>query len=238
MAAQLSLVGRIQASFAAGEEAWSAGRLRRELFDALTQAGLRCADLLKAWDKGTKGETAGRRSDNQISHKEFLVSMKKLCGGADGFEASTDADGVEQLSSDDMWYGMTKDAAIDAFANMDRSGDKSISVMEMQRWLDPHAKLLQAGSPLKRRRGATIAPGLEVDSDPAPCYSPTKLSTRLAMVRAFEPKTEESSRRRATRRPPRAPAGPMAPNVVRERVWSSRRSESEHRVGPSSKTGL
>ena len=253
LAAQLSLAPSIQASFDAGDEPWSASRLRSELFDALAAAGLRCVDLLRAWDKGTKGGESGIAlsvsSDNLISNKEFLVAMKKLCGG-DSMCAATAATAGDKvpLGSDELWYGMVRDAAVAAFRKMDASGDKSISVQEMQRWLDPHAKLLNvtknanagATSPGKRRRSITLSQALVTENQVAG-YSPTKLSTRIAAVRAFAPEPDPMTKSRRTRRSALAPmngGGPLAPNCVRERVWSTRRSESKGRLGPSSSTAL
>jgi len=249
LAAQLCLAPRLRASVEAGDGAWTAGRLRSEMFDALATAGLRCVDLLRAWDKGTAGGVSGiadsLKSDNQISNKEFMVAMKKLCGGdsetaAKARSQGADAESLELLGSDDLWYGMVRDAAVDAFRRMDRSGDKSISVQEMQRWLDPHAKLLSGAndapaSPGKRRRSATFA------EEQSLCYSPTKLSTRLAQVRSFEPKTEKGTKAKASTgisRPSRLGGPVVAPNCVRERVWSTRRSESKARLGPTSSTAL
>ena len=37
---------------------------------------------------------------------------------------------------------MARDAALDAFTKMDASGDKSISVTELCRWVDPHGRLI------------------------------------------------------------------------------------------------
>lgn len=249
LAEQLCLAPRIRASVEAGDDPWTATRLRSEMFDALATAGLRCVDLLRAWDKGTAGGVSGIadsiKSDNQISNKEFMVAMKKLCGGDSESAANAAAQGAESpelLGSDEMWYGMVRDAAVGAFRRMDRSGDKSISVQELQRWLDPHAKLLSGGngapaSPGKRRRSATFA------EDPSLCYSPTKLSTRLAQVRAFEPSTAEMGTKSKpasgrTTRPSRLGGPVVAPNCVRERVWSTRRVESKSRLGPTSSTAL
>ena len=251
LAAQLCLAPRIRASVEAGDDAWTAGRLRSEMFDALATAGLRCVDLLRAWDKGTTGGVSGiadsLKSDNQISNKEFMVAMKKFCGGdsesaAKAVSQGADAGELELLGSDDLWYGMVRDAAVDAFRRMDRSGDKSISVQEMQRWLDPHAKLLSGtngapacASPGKRRRSTTFA------EEQTLCYSPTKLSTRLAHVRSFEPKSEKGTKSKTSSslpRPSRLGGPVVAPNCVRERVWSTRRSESKARLGPTSSTAL
>ena len=144
---------------------------------------------------------------------------------------------------------MTRDAAVEAFTKMDRSGDRSISIAELQRWLDPHAKLLTTcaafrANPTSRAASAPALKarwGAEEVVDTALCYSPTKLETRLAMVRAFEPRSDEASRRRPPLRPLLTNASAkggllLAPNSVRERVWSLRKSETTYKLGPSSTT--
>jgi Ca2+-binding EF-hand superfamily protein len=247
LASRLSLVPRLQASFDAGDQAWSAGRLRSELHAELGLVGLRVVDLLRAWDTGTKADEKDERNDDLISHREFLIALKKLAGGGE------------------LWYQMGRDGAVAAFGRMDRSGDKSISVGELQRWLDPHSKLAFVphrrwdgadcpSSPLKRDRRTAFhahAGGAakteeeeeEEEEEGSLCYSPTKISTRLAQVRAYAPDMDRASRLAARLSRPRWPAAPPpsssslmigAPDCVRERVWSTRRAPTSVRLGPTS----
>ena len=243
VATGLTLVPQVSKSADDGEEPWTGMRLRAELHDALAAAKLRCVDLLRSWDKNGSGPSKGQggvsiveaqRADNLISQKEFLIGMKRLVGG-----------GKEEDGTDHLWYGYVRDAAVSAFARMDRSGDRSISVTEMQHWIDPHMKLLMkqplpaaVSSPLKRRRSARFLDDPHGDkalADDGLAYSPTRLSMRLAQVRAFEPETLSSQRTR-----PKMPhtAALNMPNAVRERIWSTRRVESQSKLGPSSRKRL
>ena len=158
VAAALSLVPRIESSHAAGDEPWRASRLRQELLHLLTGAQLRCVDLLRAMDRdesGKEGERARSRrgGDQTVSSKEWMLALKRLCGGGGAGAGGGGAGdtGVEshggdgagpKLSSDELWYGMTRDAAREAFGKMDKSGDRAVTIVELQRWLDPHATLM------------------------------------------------------------------------------------------------
>jgi len=242
-ASRLSLRDRLQESFDADDDAWSTERLRTELATALAAEGLRAIDLLKAWDKNGTDEdgvvTKKGTSDHSISHKEYLVGLKKVCGGAG-----------------DLWYAMARSAAVDAFTKMDRSGDKSISVSELCRWIDPHGRLVAAGR-TKSKSGVgsrsnsraalePLANGQSNSADRQPtggeevgelvgepageqgipcCYSPTKFSTRLAQVRAYDPDTAHTRSKKGTRptavrrvplwkpRNPLVPISPIKPSV-------------------------
>ena len=181
----MSLEGRLQQSADAGDLAWSSARLRSELLNALAKQGLRCLDLLKAWDKGNGGHEEG--ADNSISNKEFMLGMKRLCGGFNG-------DGC-------LWYTMAREGARSSFAIMDKSGDGLISVTELCRWLDPQLKLM-------RQRTSKVGTNLQTDcvrkqedTNESACadgqtYSPTRLSTRLQHVRSFDPDHEHDKRKR------------------------------------------
>jgi len=211
-AAKLSLAPRLQASFEAGDAAWTAGRLQTELSSLLAAEGLRGLDVLKAWD--AEGENGA------ISKKEYLMALKSMCGG-----------GTEQ------WYALARDAAVQAFLSIDVSGDRSVSASELCRWLDPHGRLISAGRKRASQRaiGTARAPLQSLASDdsntatndedqtqadPALAYSPTKLSTRIAQVRAFDPCPPDSlAAMRKRRRPlwapkevPEAVVGPVLLN--------------------------
>lgn len=110
---------------------------------------------------------------------------------------------------------MARPAALEAFKKMDRSGDGSISVSEMCHWIDPHGRLTAAGRKPKvvqapvQHAEAAVPTGTELfDSDgedEVNSYSPTKLSTRLALVRSFDPDLQRAARPAAaelTRRKP------------------------------------
>ena len=195
-AAQLSIAPRLQSSFDAGDDAWTAARLQTELSSALAAGGLRGIDLIKAWQVNRHAGVTerGASETDSVDRKEYLVAMKRLCG------------------SGDAWYAMARDASMEAFGLMDRLGDKSLSVRELCRWLDPHGRLIAAGRQKTHPRilatNATRQPLLPVQtgaveedgSGDAIVYSPTKLSTRLAAVRAFDPERSEEAARRA--RPP------------------------------------
>lgn len=219
-ARSLSLKGRLQESFDAGDDAWTAARLQRELSAALAREGLRGIDLLKAWDVGTSAGGGGDKGrDREISFKEYLISLKKLCGGAG-----------------EQWYAMARAAAIEAFEKMDTSGDRSISVTELCRWLDPHGRLIAAGRTKRnlptlcqQKQATPSAPGDGDDdgaADPALAYSPTKLATRLAMVRSFDPDTSRVAASKLKTRPPLwkhkelpLPPPPIKPRVGANRKW-------------------
>jgi len=217
-AAQLSLLPQLQASFDAGDDAWSPSRLQVELNSALGAEGLRGIDLLKAWDVGGGKGGSEMGTDHQISHKEYLIAFKKLCGGGDA------------------WYTMGRDAAVAAFHKIDKTGDKKISVAELCRWLDPHGRLVAAGrKPSRKLWGRQQVSGLEGGAPPADeepsatgsdrpegaeddadetascasssvcAYSPTKLSTRLAQVRAFDPELLRGTTTKPEPAKPRAP---------------------------------
>ena len=76
----LSLYDALQSSVDAGDQSWSVARLRVELSGALASHGLRCIDLVKAWDKGARAG-AEKAGDSLIHRTEFLIAMKKLCTG-------------------------------------------------------------------------------------------------------------------------------------------------------------
>ena len=196
-AARLSLVPQLQVSFNAGDDAWTPGRLQVELNAALGAEGLRGVDLLKAWDCGKLDDKLGdgpsvssmtaHLPDRQLSQKEYLIAFKRLCGGGE------------------LWYAMARDAAHEAFKMIDKSGDKAIGVAELCRWVDPHGRLVAAGRSKSRKamaqstgHGSVVAekPEARVEdgeeeqhaqSSASCCYSPTKLSTRIAQIRAFDP---------------------------------------------------
>lgn len=229
-AARLSLVPQLQASFDQEEEAWTASRLQVELSRALAAEGLRAVDLLKAWDKN--GDEGSKKGDHAISHKEFLVGLKALCGGGQLGEGG------------ELWYSMARSAAVEAFQRMDRSGDKSISVSELCRWIDPHGRLVAAGRAKSNREilkksstrgsgelqptGGATAGGEAAESqaseeeDGTACvYSPTKFSARLAQVRAYDPDVikdrskalRPESKRRTPLWQPRNPLLPVSPTM-------------------------
>ena len=183
-AAQMSLESRLQQSVDAGDASWSSARLRSELLNTLAEQGLRCLDLLRAWDKGNGGHAEG--ADNSISNKEFMLGMKRLCGG---------------FSSDGcMWYTMAREGARASFAAMDKSGDGMISVTELCRWLDPQLKLMRqrtskVGTELQARSARTQKDHRSVCVDGL-AYSPTRLSTRLQHVRSFDPDPDFDKRKR------------------------------------------
>ena len=193
-AARLSLVPQLQISFDAGDDAWTPGRLQVELNAALGAEGLRGVDLLKAWDCGKLDDKlddgpsvrsmTAHLPDRQLSQKEYLIAFKRLCGGGE------------------LWYAMARDAAHEAFKMIDKSGDKAIGVAELCRWVDPHGRLVAAGRS-KSRKAAALPTGSVVAEKPEAkvedgeeeqhaqssvcCYSPTKLSTRIAQIRAYDP---------------------------------------------------
>ena len=207
-ARKLTLHSRLQASYDAGDDAWTPHRLQTEISVLLAADGLRGIDLIKSWD------TAG---DGELDKKEYVVSMKRLCGGNDG------------ESSEIAWYALARDAAMEAFSMMDKSGDKKILERELCHWLDPHGRLIAAGrrkearapfQPVRPADNATNTAGAAAELDPnedALAYSPTKLSTRLAMVRIFDPAPPDEAPRR--KRPPlwqpkEAPPPPPPPKPL------------------------
>jgi Ca2+-binding EF-hand superfamily protein len=226
-AANLSLEPRLRLSADSGDEAWTPSRLQQELGNALAAEGLRGMDLLKAWDRhgdvkggDTGGDKGGERGggasggagDRSIDKKEYLMAMKRLCG------------------SGELWYSMARDAAVESFAKIDLCGDKSISVRELCKWVDPHGRLIAAGR-AKSKKGmhATKTYLIPAQSDSTgggeeattaegvPCYSPTKLSTRLELVRAYDPDLDVVVSKRG--RPPlwapkEAPRPPPPPKTV------------------------
>ena len=202
-AAQLSLAQKLQSSFDAGDEAWDASRLQKELNKALAAEGLRAVDLVHSWDTGNNQhkklhphKTLRGSSERSIDKKEYLTAIKKVCGG-----------------KCDAWYVMGREAAMEAFSQMDRTNDGEISTWELCRWLDPHGRLIAGGREKKQVKPSVYA----IDSNKRPplqpvavstlieqaaaanspqhrlAYSPTKLSTRLAMVRSFDPDAMESA---------------------------------------------
>ena len=60
------------ASFDAGEKAWGATRLQRELNELLVRSGLRVIDVVRSWDVGSN-DGAERGGDALISRKEYMA---------------------------------------------------------------------------------------------------------------------------------------------------------------------
>ena len=136
---KLSLRDRVQASLDADDDPWDAPRLQRELLSLLQANNLRANDVVRSWDKGTRGggEAAG---DALISSREYMVAVKKLI-------APTTEDS-------DLWYKMVRSAAIRAFGQIDHSADGTISHSELCRWIDPNAQLISKS----KRAAAGSAP--------------------------------------------------------------------------------
>jgi hypothetical protein len=121
-AQQLDLGACANASLEAGDEPWDAARLRQELHLLLLDHGLQAIDLVRAWDRGTKSGSE-KGGDALVTSREYMMSLKKL------------------VRDEDLWYGMVRDGAHEAFMQIDTSGDGSLGLPELMKWIDPHNKL-------------------------------------------------------------------------------------------------
>lgn len=121
---------------------WDVERLRLLFVEAIRSSGAKIIDILEAWDES---------GDGVLSRKEFVRSTKSLLlrgevGVVLDYDASTleQADLQERLTPlEKLWYARVRDATTDAFKVIDASGDGTINISEMCRWLDPSGKLLR-----------------------------------------------------------------------------------------------
>lgn len=108
---------------------WDEERLRDELRGALQEAGAKPTDLLDAWDIN---------KDGTIRKREWLQNWKKLVG-----------------TSNELWYDKVRGAVEEAFDLINFEGDgfskdTTLSINEIDRWLNPRRK---CASPGRNSRG-------------------------------------------------------------------------------------
>eukprot|EP00325_Prymnesiales_sp_UTEX-LB-985_P031941 CAMPEP_0174738490 /NCGR_PEP_ID=MMETSP1094-20130205/70021_1 /TAXON_ID=156173 /ORGANISM="Chrysochromulina brevifilum, Strain UTEX LB 985" /LENGTH=504 /DNA_ID=CAMNT_0015941913 /DNA_START=66 /DNA_END=1581 /DNA_ORIENTATION=+ len=108
------------------EEKWTINTLRQELQNAMEVGNVQVIDLLEAWD----GDGSGK-----LQKREWLKNWKRVAN-----------------TSPELWYSKVRGAVCNAFEGIDIGSEGSLSINEIDRWLNGEGIPSSPASPNQARR--------------------------------------------------------------------------------------